>query len=134
VIDVRACAVLQYATRGDGGDTLHLDLVALDVEGLLGAVGVFDLERDLRAARAADLEDGLLLRPALGRFAIDGEDDVAGLDAGAFRGRAFDRRDDDDLVVRRGDGGTDAFEGAAGTDARFDGVRVDIKDAAIGER
>ena len=41
---------------------------------------------DRGAAAAADAQHGLLDAPALGVVAVDGEDDVAGLDPGALGG------------------------------------------------
>ena len=55
----------------------------------------------------------LVRSPAVGGFAVDGGDDVAGVDAGAERGRALVRRDDIDLIALLLDDHADAVIVAA---------------------
>lgn len=71
-----------------------------------------DGQRDLRARLAAHLLDGLVERHAAHRFVVDARDEVARTDAGAERGRVFDRRNDLDEPVFRRDFDTQAGEAA----------------------
>jgi hypothetical protein len=67
------------------------------VEGTLSRAQDADL--DLRAGRTAQLVDGFFEAHPLGRMAVDAQDDVAGLEAGAGRRGILDRRDDLRVVL-----------------------------------
>jgi hypothetical protein len=80
----------------------HLRLDALDLDDLAGEARVeellrvvaFDGELDLRVGLAAHSLHGLDEGHVLRELAVDLQDDVARLDAGAVGGGVFDRRDD----------------------------------------
>ena len=71
------------------------------------------------ALRAAHLLDRFDERHVLGELVLDLDDLVAGLDAGAIRGRVLDRRDDGEHVVARGDLDAQAAEAAARVDLQL---------------
>src|SRR5581483_4204576 len=129
-----AAGVGHALRRRLGADTLDLDGRPGDRElfFLLG-VGVADADGHLRALGPTDLGHGLFRVPALRRLAIDGEDDVAGLDAGGLSGRVLDGRHDDDVVALLGDGRPDALEGAAGRVCGLVGLGVQVVGAGVVE-
>ena len=69
-----------------------------------------DLDVDRGALRALEALDDVVEREVVGGGAFDFGDDVAGADAEARGGRAFERRDDGDLVVALGHQDAEAVE------------------------
>jgi hypothetical protein len=74
---------------------------------------VANLEADLGARVAGEDFDGLVEAEVLGGFALDLEDEVAGHDAGAIGGGAFEGRDDGEDALAHADLDADAAEATA---------------------
>ena len=92
-------------------DALDVDFLAREAEreGHLDVLA-HDRQHDHRARLAAHLLDGLGERDAAGGEIVDLDDEVAGLDAGAERGRVLDRRHDPDDAVLDADLDPEAAE------------------------
>ena len=86
-----------------------------------------DRQRDLGVRLAAHALDGLVERHALDRRVVELDDQVAGLDAGAERGRVLDRRDDLDEAVFHADLDAEAAEPALRADLQLlEGFLVEV--------
>ena len=111
-----------------GADALGADLLADDVdrEGAPLALAE-DGQHDLGVRLAAHALDGLVDRQALDQRVVDLGDEVAALQAGAKRGRAFDRADDLDQAVFHAHLDADADEAAGRGLAEFlEGLLVEV--------
>src|SRR5262249_21972253 len=86
----------------------------LDLLRVLPALLAKHGDLDLGVRSAAHLLDDLLERLADHVLTVDGDDLIAALDPSAVRGRALDRRDDDELVAAPVDLEPDAAELALG--------------------
>ena len=107
---------------------LGADLLARDGD-REGAVLVLaeDRQGDLGVGLAAHALDGIVERQALDGGVVDLGDQVVGLEAGAKRRRAFDRRHDLDQAVFLRDLDADADEAAGGAFAEFlEGLLVEV--------
>jgi hypothetical protein len=103
-----------------GLDRLDLDDRARDRERERAVVGLAeDRERDLGARLAAHLLDRLVERHAAHGLVVDARDQVARTDAGAERGRVFDRRNHLDQAVFRRNLDAQTCEAALGLLLQF---------------